>query len=77
MNNLRNGLSWLRCNDDTVSHGGKSRVSAEKATDFPVLWSGIPGSGWLRILLLSQFDAAGNAPQGNVPKIMQGGPYVP
>lgn len=36
MNNLRNGLSWLRCNDDTVSHGGKSRVLAEKATDFPV-----------------------------------------
>lgn len=77
MNNLRNGLSWLRCNDDTVSHGGKCRVLAEKATDFPVLWSGIPGSGWLRILLLSQFDAAGNPPQGNVPKIMQGGPYVP
>lgn len=36
MNNLRNGLSWLRCNDDTASHGGKSRVLAEKATDFPV-----------------------------------------
>ena len=36
MNNLRNGLSWLRCNDDTVSHGGNNRVLAEKATDFPV-----------------------------------------
>lgn len=36
MDNLRNGLSWLRYNDDTVSHGGNSRVLAEKATDFPV-----------------------------------------
>lgn len=56
---------------------GKAGYQQKKQLISLCSWSGIPGSGWLRILLLSQFDAAGNAPQGNVPKIMQGGPYVP
>lgn len=34
---LKDGLSWLRCDDDdTVPLGGKSRALAERAMDFIV-----------------------------------------